>query len=216
MKILTDTTKADTLENDVTVTPAVAAVAAAGNVAAIPAVPAITTINKYGWYAKAIAYDQIYREARAAQKEDHGGNSKFDKFRQNVQKGKECSWRNPTSTPTRYRDPNAMDVNAMELNVNAISEAKKAYLMKKGACFKCEVQGHMAREHDEYVRNLKSSTGFSKPSTGFTKAPTGYSQKKPDVKEVAKFIRAMNQDERDALFDDFGDGEDLGNKAKDF
>ena len=86
----------------------------------------------------------------------------------------------------------------MELNVNAMSEAKKAYLMKKGACFKCEVQGHMAREHDEYVKNLK------KPSTGFSK-PTGFLQKKPDAKEIAKYIRAMNQDDRDNLFDEFGD-----------
>ena len=100
MKILTDTTKANTLENEVTITPAVAAVTAAGNIAAIPAVPATITIDKYGWYAKAIAYDQIYREARAAQKEDHGGNSKFNKFRQNVQKGKERSWHNPAPAPT--------------------------------------------------------------------------------------------------------------------
>jgi len=129
MKILTDITKANTLENETTTTAAVAA----RNVAATPAIPAMTTINRYGWYAKAIQYDQIYREARTAQKEDHGGNSKFDKFQQNVQREKEHPWRNPAPAPTRYQDLNAMDVAAMELNVNAMSKAKKAYLMKKGA-----------------------------------------------------------------------------------
>jgi len=74
MKVLTDTTKSNTLKNQVTVT---TAVAVAGN---IPAVPATTTVNKYGWYAKAIQYDQIYQEARAAQREDHGGNSRFKEF----------------------------------------------------------------------------------------------------------------------------------------
>jgi len=59
MKILTDTTKNNTLKNDVIVT---AAVAANGTTRAA-AIPATTTINKYGWYAKAIQYNQIYREA---------------------------------------------------------------------------------------------------------------------------------------------------------
>jgi hypothetical protein len=63
MKILTDTDKSNTLENDTTTTPGVAAVAATQNTLAIPAIPAVTTINKYGWYSKAIQYNQIYREA---------------------------------------------------------------------------------------------------------------------------------------------------------
>jgi len=72
MKILTDTTKCNTLENDITVTAAVAANAQTG----AAAIPATTTINQHGWYAKAIQYDQIYREARATQREDYGGNFK--------------------------------------------------------------------------------------------------------------------------------------------
>ena len=55
MKILTDPAKSNTLENQTTTT---AAVPAVGNT---PAVPATTTVNAYGWYAKAIQYDQIYR-----------------------------------------------------------------------------------------------------------------------------------------------------------
>ena len=72
MKILTDTTKSNTLENDAMVTTGVAANITTG--AAM--IPATTTINKYGWYAKAIQYDQIYQEAHATQQEDYGGNFK--------------------------------------------------------------------------------------------------------------------------------------------
>jgi len=86
----------------------------------------------------------------------------------------------------------------MELNINAMSKAKKAYMMKKGTCFKCKVQGHMARKHDEYIRNLK------KPLSGFSKALSGFSQKKLDAKEIAKFIRAMNQEKQDTLFEEMG------------
>jgi len=206
MKILTDTTKCNTLENDVTVTAGVAANATTG----AAAIPATTTINKHGWYAKAIQYDQIYREAHAAQREDYGGNFRSRDLRQSVQKGKERSWRNTTPAPTRYRDPNAMDVDAMELSVNAMSESKKSYLMKKGACFKCEVVGHMARDHDKYEASLK------KPSTSFARPSSGFSPKKPDAKEIAKYIRAMNKTEQDALFEEIEGDENASDKAKDF
>jgi hypothetical protein len=103
-----------------------------------------------------------------------------------------------------------MDVDAMELNVNAMSEAKKAYLMKKGACFKCEVARHLTRDHNEYVKNLK------KPSSGFSKALSGSSQGKPNAKEIAKFIRTMNQEEQDALFEEVEKDNSLSDKAKDF
>lgn len=188
IKVLTDPSKPDKLED----TPATA-----------------TTAIKYGWYSKAIQYDQIYQDARNAQQEDYGGNPKNRNFRQAVQKGNERNWRN-TAPQKPYRDPNAMDVDAMELNVNTMSKAKKAYLMKKGACFKCEVAGHMARDHNEYVKSLK------KPSSGFSKASSGFSQKKPDAKEIAKFIRAMNREEQDALFEEVGKNDSLSDKAQDF
>jgi hypothetical protein len=211
MKILTDPDKSNTLEDIVTIIPATAAVAATQNTPATPGTPATTVISKYGWYSKAIQYDQIYREARAAQNEDRGGSFyKSRELRTSVQKGRERSWRNPNTTPAHYKDLNAMDVDAMELNVNAMSEAKKAYLMKKGACFKCEVAGHLARDHDEYIKNLK------KPSSGFTKGSSGSSAAKPNAKEIAKFIRAMNQEEQDALFEEVEKDDSLSDKAKDF
>jgi hypothetical protein len=74
IKILTDTDKSNMLENITTMIPAIAAVAATQTTPAVQATPAMTVVNKFGWYAKAIQYDQIYREARAAQNEDRNGN----------------------------------------------------------------------------------------------------------------------------------------------
>ena len=74
MKILTDPKKVNALENDRN---------------------ADGTHRKYGWFAKAIQYDQIYRDARAAQQEDRRGSYNDNKnktFRQAVQKGNERSW----------------------------------------------------------------------------------------------------------------------------
>jgi len=103
-----------------------------------------------------------------------------------------------------------MDVDAMELSVNVMSESKKSYLMKKGACFKCEVIGHMAHDHDKYEASLK------KPLTSFARPLLGFSLKKPDAKKITKYIHAMNKTEQDALFEEIKGDNDISDKAKDF
>ena len=40
------------------------------------------------------------------------------------------------------KDPDAMDIDGM-------TAGKRAYLMKKGVCFKCEKPGHLARPRDQ-------------------------------------------------------------------
>ena len=103
-----------------------------------------------------------------------------------------------------------MNVDAMELNINAMSKSKKSYLMKKGTCFKCKVVGHMAHNHDKY------EASFKKPSTSFAKPLSGFSPKKPNAKEIAKYIRAMNQAEQDALFEEVEKDDTISDKVKDF
>jgi hypothetical protein len=60
-----------------------------------------------------------------------------------------------TSPINRTRNPDAMDIDAM-------STEKRAALMRKGACFKCEEPGHLVRDHDEYERKKKGNGKISK------------------------------------------------------
>ena len=59
----------------------------------------------------------------------------------------------------KYReDPMAMDIDVM-------STEKRITLMRKGACLICEKPGHLARDHDEYMKkerkeNTRGSTSF--------------------------------------------------------
>ena len=40
------------------------------------------------------------------------------------------------------------------MDIDAMSTEKRITLIKKGACFICEKPGHMARDHDEYVKKV--------------------------------------------------------------
>ena len=41
------------------------------------------------------------------------------------------------------------------MDIDAMSTEKRITLMKKGACFICEKPGHMAHNHDEYVKKTR-------------------------------------------------------------
>ena len=51
------------------------------------------------------------------------------------------------------KDNDAMDIDAM-------STEKRITLMKKGACFICEKPGHMARDHDKYVKKARKENAY--------------------------------------------------------
>jgi len=46
--------------------------------------------------------------------------------------------------------------------------------------------------------------------------PAANYQKKPDAKEIAKYIRAMNKEEQDVLFEEVEKDDELSTKGKDF
>ena len=99
----------------------------------------------------------------------------------------------------------------MDISINMMSEAERAYLMKKGACFKCKEVGHMAREHNSFKRSNE------KPKySGNLRAVTGNVTRKPDAKEITKYICAMNQEEQDRLFEEVEKNNSISEKAKDF
>jgi len=118
------------------------------------------TFYKYGWFSKAIQYDQIYRDARSAQNQDRGGNydNRNRNFRQAVQKGNErSSWRPTRVTP--YKDPNAMDIDVVTTTINAMTYEERGEYLKKGLCFNCKQPGHLSRDCPK--KNFRRSTSNS-------------------------------------------------------
>ena len=111
-----------------------------------------TTIND--WAERAITIDSTYRMTmevlgqRINEGKAPGGNKTGNTGRFNY------SQYTAARRNREDRDPNAMDVDAM-------STEKRATLMRKGACFKCEKPGHLARDHDEFMR--KENGGLYTP-----------------------------------------------------
>lgn len=110
------------------------------------------------WMERAIQYDTNYRMAMAIMgKPTNGGRSS-------------STFSHPKRTH-EYKDPNAMDIDAM-------SAEKRTALMRKGACFICEEPGHLARN---CPRKKKNTT------------------QKRTVKEIHALIDAMNKEEKEEL-----------------
>ena len=102
-----------------------------------------TTID--GWVQKAITVDSQYRMTMdilggmSKKTDNKGGRFKDTRKTNYLDYFKTRKYRD------EKKDDNAMDIDAM-------STEKRITLMKKGACFICEKPGHMARDHDEYVK----------------------------------------------------------------
>jgi hypothetical protein len=135
-----------------------------------------TTID--GWVQKAIAIDSNYRmtmdvlnrrldgrgKAKETKKTTYGDYFKARKYKEE-------------------KDPDAMDIDAMSME-------KRLALMKKGACFKCEKPGHMARDHDEYVKREKKENA---------RGSTSFLPKKKTIGEIHALLQALSDDETKEL-----------------
>jgi hypothetical protein len=178
-------------------------------------------VTQSGWFSKAIQYDQIYRDARAAQREDRSSNYKSNdnknrNLRQAFQKGNERAWRSNNNTkPTPYRDPNAMDIDAINTTINAMSYEERSEFLKKGLCFNCKQPGHISRDCPKKDPRRSTSNAVNAPRYSQNKSSSGFA-KKPDAKEMARYIRTLNKDEQDELFDEVEKDENLSEKGKDF
>jgi len=108
-----------------------------------------------------------------------------------------------------------MDIDVITTTINAMTYEERGKYLKKGLCFNCKQPGHLSRDCPKKNPWWSTSNGVGTPSHIQNQSSSGYS-KKPDAKEVAKSIHAMNKEEQDELFEKVEKDDDLSMKEKDF
>jgi len=108
-----------------------------------------------------------------------------------------------------------MDIDIVTTTINAMTYKERGEYLKKGLCFNCKQPGHLSRDCPK--KNFRRSTSNSVEPSRYiqNRSSTNY-QKKPDAKEIAKYIRAMNKEEQDILFEEVKKDDELSTKGKDF
>ena len=142
-----------------------------------------TTIDD--WAERAITIDSTYRMTmeilgqRTNEGKTPGGNKSGNQGRFNY------SQYTAARKNREDKDPNAMDVDAM-------TTEKRATLMKKGACFICEKPGHLARDHNEFVRKENAKKEY-------TWGSTSYKPKKKNISEIHALLQSLSPQESKEL-----------------
>ena len=103
----------------------------------------------------------------------------------------------PQRNTTYTRPSNAMDVDAVRVDVWAAKEKEK--LAKEGRCFRCKKQGHISRKCPEREENKNALRRGNQGMTTCTAAVEDNGQNK--VEELAGGIRELGEDEREGLLD---------------
>jgi hypothetical protein len=137
-----------------------------------------TTLD--GWIHKAIAVDSNYRMTM----DILGSLGKKTENKSKAKEGKKLTYADYFKNK-KYReekDPMAMDIDAM-------STEKRITLMKKGACFICEKPGHLARDHDEYMKKERKEN---------TRGSTSFMPKK-NINEIHALLEALSAEETKEL-----------------
>lgn len=138
------------------------------------------------WYTKAKEYD--------------GAGRKWARSQLTIKR------RDPYDNPTpskSTRDEYAMDTTLDAIEINAMDKAKQDELRKKGACYKCEGKGHLARDCPTKVTvNYKNRGNFQGKSPQGNKNSTD-PKKSWKGKEFYAHIRAtaddMDDEEKELL-----------------
>jgi hypothetical protein len=116
----------------------------------------------------------------------------------------------------RQRDPDAMDVDTME--INSLTKDEKDKYMRKGLCFYCKETGHVSR-------NCPKKKGWSQDnqrggsSRQWNAPPAARAaqieeqpkneEKEGDLKELTKCFKKLRKEEQNALFEDILVSEDF-------
>jgi hypothetical protein len=139
-----------------------------------------------GWVDRAILLDNQYRQTMEVMNEGkNDGKKKTNYF----------------DSKKKEKDPDAMDI-------DRLSPEKRTFLMKKGACFKCEKPGHLAKDHDEFERKeqerKRASTRRTETSTSTTsttpKTPSKPTSAKRDIKRIHALLQALSTEEKEELY----------------
>jgi Domain of unknown function (DUF4939) len=136
-----------------------------------------TTIDK--WAEKAIQIDSNYRQTmeiiERLSREKKNTKPSTSKTSTSISNSNNAyTWRK------KEKDPNAMDVDTLSMQ-------KQDYLMNKGACFKCEMVGHRASEHDEYEKEQEKKKGKLKALP------------KKDLRSLHTLIQSLSKEEKEEL-----------------
>ena len=154
--------------------------------------PVPTTID--GWVNQAILIDSLYRQTNEIMQYD--GRTRNDRNDRKPSNRPNWSKYFDSKKDKKERDPDAMDI-------DRLSPEKRAALMKKGACFKCEETGHMAKDHDEYERKKKEKKKVILRKTNTTPTtptpPAASSSKKKDLSKIHALLQALSTEETETL-----------------
>ena len=82
------------------------------------------------------------------------------------------------------------------MDVDAMSTQKRAYLMKKGACFICEETGHQARDHDEHMKEQDDKKGKKPQKKEVWATQKG---KQATLKEIHALLNGLSKEDKEAL-----------------
>ena len=93
------------------------------------------------------------------------------------------------------------------MDIDAMSTEKRITLMKKGACFICEKPGHMARDHDKYVKKAKKES-----ARGTTSSPP----KKRNINDIHVLLQGLSSEETKELMALQSKGEEKKDNDEDF
>ena len=76
------------------------------------------------------------------------------------------------------------------MDIDAMSDERRITLMRKGACFICKKPGHMARDHDEYMKKTRKES-----AQGTTSSPP----KKKNISEIHALLQGLSNEETKEL-----------------
>jgi len=107
-----------------------------------------------------------------------------------------------------------MNINTITTAINAMTYEEQDKYLKKGLCFNCKQPRHLSGDCPRKNPWWLTSKGVEPPDYIQNQSSSGYS--KPDAKEITKYIRTMNKEEQDELFEEVEKDDDLSNKRKDF